>query len=389
MVLRLADARVERDLRPLASPDVLTCWLDRLALSLELQGKTAIDVAALADTDLHSGLALVPTPLFIAELALRSLVTDAAGVVAFPANVVQEARAAPPSCWPARLGRRCSRATCSSAWRQWDHAGAAVTGVRPDWLNTLEMLLGAADPGWRAVVAQYDPVLAARATPSDAPERERHEAVTTLWTTYLRRRVWLSRGASGDERDDAGALRRLIAAGSPPGFVDELTVALSDPERTVRANALLVLAAVLPESTLQEHVTCAITDPEPVVRRQAASVAVEHRFFGLSDLLARQAAADTDELARQTLCELAIALADSNAHTAVELARTMPGDLAERAWYEVSSTRPAGDVARHRGRTTAPEPGAARCPHRRHARTPRPVDGAAGLRVQCAACRAS
>ncbi len=55
LVLRLADARVERDLRPLASPDVLTCWLDRLALSLELQGKTAIDVAALADTDLHSG----------------------------------------------------------------------------------------------------------------------------------------------------------------------------------------------------------------------------------------------------------------------------------------------------------------------------------------------
>lgn len=339
LVLRLADVRVQRDLRPLARPEALTSWLDRLALALELQGETAIDVAALAATDLHAGLHLVPTPRFIGELALRSLVTDAAGVVAFPANVVQEARAARAVLQAGGAGQALLQSHVLIRLPAIGPDGAAVTGVRPGWLNTLELLLGAAEPSWRALVAQYDPVLAARATPSDAPEQERHEAVTTLWTTYLQRRVWLSRGASGDERDDAGALRRLMAAGPPPTFVDELTAALNDPERTVRANALLVLAAVLPDSTLHKHVTGAITDPEPVVRRQAASVAVEHGFRGLSDLLARQAAADTDELARQTLGEFAIALADSNVR-AVELARTMPTDVAERAWHEVARRVP-------------------------------------------------
>jgi hypothetical protein len=339
LVLRLADARVQRDLRPLARPEALTSWLDRLALALELQGQTSIGVAALADTDLHAGLDLVPTPQFIGELALRSLVTDAAGVVAFPANIVQEARAARAVLQAGEAGQALLQSHVLIRLPPSRLGGAAVTGVRPDWLNTLELLLGAAEPSWRALVAQYDAVPAARATPSDAPERERHEAVTMLWTTYRQRRVWLSRGASGDERDDAGALRRLVAAGPPPKFVEELTAALSDPERTVRANALLVLAAVLPDSTLHEHVTRAITDPEPVVRRQAASVAVEHGFRDLSDLLARQAATDTDELARQTLCEFAIALADSDVR-AVELARTLPTHLAERAWHEVARRVP-------------------------------------------------
>lgn len=339
LVLRLADARVERDPRPLARPDALTSWLDRLALALALQGDTAIDVAALVDSDLHAGLELVPTPQFISELALRSLVTDAAGVVAFPANVVQEARAARAVLQAGEAGQALLRDHVLVRLPAVGSDGAAVTGVRPGWLNTLELLLGAAERSWRALVAQYDPVLAARATPVDAPQRERHGAVTTLWTTYLRRRVWLSRGLSGDERDDAGALRRLVAAGPPPGFVDELTTALRHPERTVRANALVVLAAVLPGSSLHDHVAQAITDPDPVVRRQAASLALEHRFEGLSDLLASQAAADTDDLARQTLCELAIALADSDPR-AVELARTIPRDLAERAWHEVARRVP-------------------------------------------------
>ncbi len=76
------------------------------------------------------------------------------------------------------------------------------------------------------------------------------------------------------------------------------------------------------------------------MRRQAATVAIDHRFTDLSELLGTQAAADDDELARQTLGDFAIALAPTD-ERAIELARSLlPAGQSERAWREVANRVP-------------------------------------------------
>jgi hypothetical protein len=340
LVLRLADARVTSDQRPLAHPDAITAWLDRIALALELRGATETSADLLASGLLDVDLDVAPTQELLDDLVVRALVTDTAGSVRFPANIVQEARAARAVLHAGERGKQLLGSHVLVRLPVQDGSGAPVMGVRPSWLNTLELLLGAADEQWRELVAEYDPMLAARATPADACEAERHRAIRTLWTTYVRRRVWLGRGVSGDERDDAGALRHLVAAGPPPGFIDELLAALTDGERSARANALTVLAAVLPDADLRPQVVRAVTDGDPVVRRQAASVAFEHDFTDLSDLLAAQAAVDDDELAGQTLGDFAIVLAPTD-ERAIELARSgLPSGRVERSWREVATRVP-------------------------------------------------
>jgi hypothetical protein len=344
LILQLADARVAVDQRALADPQVIRRWLDRVALAFELQGVTEASLTSLAAGALHRDLDIAPTAELLDDLAVRALVTDTAGIVRFPANIVQEARAARAVLTAGERGQQLLRAHVLVRLPETEGTAAAVTGVRQSWLNTLTLLLGAADASWRELVAAYDPMLAARATPNEATEAERHEAIGTMWNTYLQRRVWLTRGTSGDQTDDAGALRRLLAASAPDGFIRDLLDALNAADRTARANALLVLPAALPDDELHPLVAQAVTDPDPVLRRQATAIAWERGFTDLAEHLARQAVADDDELARQTLSDFAIALAPSN-EVAIELARAvLPAAGAERVWREVAQRVPRAEL---------------------------------------------
>ncbi len=185
LVLALADARVRGDRRPLADPAAITAWLDRVALAMQLRTVTETGTAMLLSGGLHVDLGVAPTPDLVEDLAVRALVTDTGGSVRFPANIVQEARAARAVLVCGERGQNLLRSHVLVRLPATGPDGIPVTGVRPGWANTLELLLGAADGQWRGLVAEYDPVLAARATPIDAPEAERHRAVTTLWDTYV------------------------------------------------------------------------------------------------------------------------------------------------------------------------------------------------------------
>lgn len=331
LVLALADARLERDQLLPAAPEDVQQWLDRLALLLQLRGTTQVDIAHLASTGLHHGLGFDPSPEVITELAVRALVRDTRGSVQFPANIIQEARAARALLGAGEAGKALLRERVMFSMAVVDADGREVTGVRPSWLGTLEMLLAAADESWRTEVAAVDPVLAARSTPSTASTEERGRAVWTLWRTYRARRVWLPRGYSGDERDDAGALRRLAQDAAPPGFVEELRQGLTDSEEAVRANALLVLGGLLAEDALVPLVSAALRDPHPVVRRQAAGVAYERHLACLADDLATRAGSDPDEMARDTLTDTAIDLARDEAQV-IAFARAAPPTVSGRAW---------------------------------------------------------
>ncbi len=344
LVLALADARVVGDRRPLADPAGLTAWLDRVALAMQLRAVTETETGTLVAGGLHVDLGVAPTPDLVEDLAVRALVTDVGGAVRFPANIVQEARAARSVLSAGERGQDLLRAHVLVRLPVTGPYGIAVAGVRPGWANTLELLLGAADEQWRRLVAEYDPVLAARATPTDAAEPERHRAVATLWGTYVRRQVWLARGHDSTGRDDGGALRRLALAGPPPGFRDVLLMALGADDRTVRANALTVLSALLSIEDLRDHVRLAITDGDPVVRRQAASVAMELRDSDLSNALAAQAAVETDDLARQTLADFAVVLAPSNEHALALAEQAVSVEQADRAWREVTHRVPRQEL---------------------------------------------
>ncbi len=108
-------------------------------------------------------------------------------------------------------------------------------------------------------------MLVARATSSAADSNTIHDAVWTIWQTYSQRLVWLDRGLSSLERNDAGALIRLVSADPPPGFVDELLAAVTADEPTQRANALQVLLA-----TTDPEIVLPLADAAPHTQRAVA-----------------------------------------------------------------------------------------------------------------------
>lgn len=178
----------------LADPADVTAWLDRVALAMGLQAVTDTETGALVAGRLHVDLGVAPTPELVEDLAVRALSPTPAAPCASRRTSCRRPGRHALSWLRGERGQDLLRLHVPVRLPVTGPDGLSVTGVRPGWANTLELLLGAADEQWRRLVAEYDPVLAARATPTDAPELERHRAVTTLWNAYVRRQVWLSRG---------------------------------------------------------------------------------------------------------------------------------------------------------------------------------------------------
>lgn len=319
LVLKLADERTRQDRRLGDSKQVGT-WLDRLALYLKIGGRTEISVDDLARTRLHDGLNRVaPTPELLRELAVRALLTDHGGTVRFPANIVLEARAARALLAAGNAGLAYLEQRIIV--RLPTGPGREVRTLRPSWTGTIELALSEAPPAWRKTVAAVDPLLAARSVPAEAAPAERHAAAATIWSTYTRRRVWLDSGYSTG-RDDAGSLVRLLKTDSTPDMLATLTAATRSDEPSLRANALIALLGIGHPHALGIAARL-VADPHPVVRRHAASAALDLGAVDLADAIAAQAGADLDEMARQTLADVAISLAADDEH-AIRLAYAMP-----------------------------------------------------------------
>jgi hypothetical protein len=321
LVWRLADRQTEEDQRTGADPAALRIWLDRLALLLELGGVTEMSNEDLMATRLHEDLPrFAPTPDLLAKLASRALLTNVDKTVRFPANVIQEARAARALLEAGGLGLEVLRRHVLFELPTAGDESSPVRAVRPSWVNTIEMLLPLAPSSWWDTIAKYDPALAARATPTTASSAHREKAIWTLWNTYVERKVWMERGFSSREGNDAGALDRLLATGAPDWFVDQVVAALSSPERTMRGNALQVLGAVLTGDELGPLLSTAIADKDAVVRRQAAMAAFKAQQTNLVQAMVDQAHVDDDKTAAETLITFAIDLTkDDNAAAGIAL----------------------------------------------------------------------
>lgn len=338
LVWWLADQPLQLDRRIETTPELLQTWLDRLALLFEVSGTTEMPTEQLSQTTLHENLdGVAPSAELLNDLALRALLIDTAGNLRFPASVVQEARAARALLNAGAAGLGFLRHHVLVELPVVDAAGEPVRAVLPSWVNTIQLALPAAPSPWWEQVRHFDPVLCARATPTTADNATRHAAIRVLWRTYLERRVWFDRNLLSGP-DDASALMRLLAAGPPDGFRDELLLGLPSDEPTLRANSLEALVVTEPRTTSLPLVAAALRDEHPVVRRKAAMAAFELRASELVDVIAAQAAQDTDELAIDTLTDIAIALADDD--TAIRIAFDAPARNADRAMTELANKLP-------------------------------------------------
>jgi hypothetical protein len=337
LVCDLADGNLSRDTRIRATPASIQTWLDRLALTMQLAGVSEVTVADLAASSLHEGLPdLVPDELTLGELAARALLRDIDGIIRFPANVMKEARAARALLAAGDRGLMVLRRHVLIELDARDANGRPVRAVHPAWVNLLEMLLPNADERWREEVNSFDPCLVARATSSLANSVDRARAISVIWGIYHDRQVWLERRAtSGNGSGDGDALTRLLSIETPPGFDDRIRAAAAGGDRAARGNAMDLVPYVLPVDEALQLLTRSVRDEDSVVRRRAAaagwtmahrhpnSMADNQLVRAYVDAMADQALhGDTDEMARQTLIDVAIDLAPEQQAIATALAVT-------------------------------------------------------------------
>lgn len=350
LICQMADERLGSDTRIEANADDVRLWLDRLALAMQLAGVTSVTVAELVASELHRDLdGIEPDEQTIGELVSRALLRDAEGVVRFPANVMKEARAARALLDAGEAGLTLLRKRVLVELAELDIEGNPVRAVQSTWVNTIELLLPAAtDPSWVETVATYDPTLAARGTRTDAPSEQRAAAVHLIWGTYLARRVWFERRATiGNGTGDSYALSRLLRAGVPRGFSDQIRAALIDDERTTRGNAVDVALLVLPLDELLLALARAVRDPDPVVRRRAAAAGwsletlfntLDHHqdlFNAYVEAMADQALHhDRDEMATETLIGVAVDLAREG--RSIEIAQAASGKARQHAMMSLT-----------------------------------------------------
>jgi hypothetical protein len=328
----------EQDTRVEASPASIHVWLDRLALRQELLATTETAAEDLYASRLHHDLyGIGPSEELLADLALRALVTDPAGTMRFPANITQECRAARALLNDADAGLQMLAKYVLIELAVDDRLGNAVRGVRTGWLSTLEQALPAAPETWWTTIAEFDPMLVARATTPEQSESRRWAAIRTLWDTYEQRQVWIDTTSRSTARSDASALLRLVRVDTPPGFTDQVRAAASSAERTSRGNALVVLPGLVDTPELAGYVLALINDLDSVVRRQAGSAAYELArrpdagayLDSLVTALVSQAGTDSDTLASESLLDAAVAIADED--TALRIVFETPSALKRTA----------------------------------------------------------
>lgn len=337
LICDLADRQLGTDTRIQADPASVQVWLDRLALVMQICGVSEVTVGELASTALHTDLVdLEPTRETAVELASRALLRDSAGIIRFPANVMKEARAARALLTAGKQGLEILRQHVLIELDVKDADGQPVRAVHPAWVNVLELLLPAADPGWREVIEPYDPSLVARATGTAASSEQHAWAIMTLWSTYAARRVWLERVSSlGNGSSDGDALVRLVSHKRPAGFEETVRAATVADERTLRGNAVELVPYVFAQDEALQMLTATVRDADEVVRRRAAAagwtMAALHGeqlrsnalLADYVETLAEQAASDVDKMAAETLVDVAVDLASEE--RAVDIALSSSG----------------------------------------------------------------
>ncbi|WP_017197423.1 SIR2 family protein [Arthrobacter sp. M2012083] len=318
------------DARIMLRQNSLNLWLNRIALFLEAQNEVSIPLGKLTESRLHDGIpSLYPSLEFLNELAERALLLLKPDSVSFVANIIQEARSAEAlRCMDDGGLEFLSKYVVMS-----DNKGAGA--IRDSWTHTLWLLFPMASPAVRRLIAEADPLLAARAAVISTDREEWDRAMWTIWKAYSERQIWLDRNHGARYQDDEGALEKLAEFGLSEDFKSELLSSLESDSRIQRGNALVVLSAAS-VSDLPQLLARFIHDEDPVVRRRAALAAFSANLEAMSAPLAKQAYIDSDDMAQETLIGCAIDLASTD-EEAVAHAVGAPDPLRRKALGQLFS----------------------------------------------------
>lgn len=324
-ILSVATTALDHETGLSADREAVDAWLDGLAVVAEARHANGIPIETALNTELAAPFGLSPDERLIDYLIEKVLLVSSRGVVRFPANVVQEARA--------------GRALLSSSGglellRKYAFVELedGTRGVHPSWRHAVELLCHDAPRTWRTAIAEYDRRLAARSTPSDAPLDEREAAVNTLLDWYDERLVWWLRGGEhGQLRDDLDAVAALASTGELQRTAETWArERLNDPERTRRGNALMLLTRLRKTALVEAALPATLRDNDAVVRRIAVESHETLRLHGYHDLLLVALDNRPDELEERTLLAAYVRTAPE-ADVVEVLASRWPGEMT--SWH--------------------------------------------------------
>jgi len=291
-LLRLLLAQDEQ-LRALGTS--LDDWLQRVALTMLLNGSSALSTADLGQLGDRSDLG--DAGLVTDVLVSRSLLLESSDRYAFQHRVFAEALVAeflldqPPEDWLDILAPR----------------AGGHSMLREDWVGVSDLLLPRSSR-WRAALAERNPRAAARCTPPNAPVEERRHAGQLLWDRARNLEVWIDGFASPGVRSDGEVIGSLMQAGGLKELEVEVRDALTHRSRFQRSNAVDVVtrAGVSDAEGLLRRVLA--DDPDPVVRKGGAYAALRLKLNGLVGMLERRAVSAEDEAEAEDLAAAALAL---------------------------------------------------------------------------------
>lgn len=279
-------------------------WLLRVALLQQLSGTTVVGEQALAALAAEFGLG---DPVLLTDLlASRSLLATSEGGWTFTHRLFGEALVA--------------EHLLEEDPRRWIDCVAPEVGgwsaVLDQWTAPLQMALDRSGE-WRAEIGSRDRHFAARATPPDAPPKERLAAASDLWHRALEWDVWVEPVGWQEAASDAAVIVDLIRGGGADPLLEEIRGALDAPSRYARGNAVDVLAAV-PVDDIAEVLAGVIeSDEDAVVRRSAATAARWLNLVEVRDQVIRQAASSTNDVEAVEMAATAIALVPPERRLAV------------------------------------------------------------------------
>jgi hypothetical protein len=274
LLATLIDAAVTREHGKIdLAPGSIRRWLQGIALASTISGTRTFSAADLDNFPFPGGSEEDPVAL-ARDLEHRLLIAEDSGSFRFHHRLLGEQLAAEALVeeGPAAEIRDCLV----------PYVDDGLSGVRPDVAVTVGLAC-LRSKAWRTAVTTRDRRAAARATPRDAPVKERSAALRTLWDAAVDAQVWVWDHGPG-LTDDAEAMIGLVC-GLPGGRVTkEMRRAIHAGSSQDQGNAIHVLAGALPNG-LEPALRKVLRDPSRngVVLRQAASAASDCGFVGLID----------------------------------------------------------------------------------------------------------
>jgi SIR2-like domain/NACHT domain len=273
---RLLDFALSREegLLPMVGLDDTRSWLRRVALAATLAGQRTFTLDDLRKVPVSGDLAGDLGKL-IEQLQLRLLLIEENGQLRFSHRLVADELAA-----EALAEIDPSDVLLDALVPIVDEQ---LVGVRDD-VTIAIALLCLRSVKWRLAVAGRDPLAAARATPSDAPVKERAAAVSLIWGTYEEWKIWAWDRSAPDLVEDTEVLARLLRPEHGGSQAAELRRLLHDGDEIQQGNALRVLSRVVPAAEMANDLRRVLRDParNGVVIREAAMAAAD---LDLTDLI--------------------------------------------------------------------------------------------------------